>query len=166
MPVATQPGAFAARDEQHLGVRLQTDHAIDHLRADGFQRLGPVDVGLLVEARLQFHHRRHLLAAQHRLAQQLQQLGIGAGAVDGLLDGQHLGVVHRLAQEGQHAVETLERLVDQHVAPAQLRHDRAGPRQLGGPGRAPGRKQQRRIVDQLHELPHAYQIDRALHAVD
>src|SRR5260221_2042027 len=35
-------------------------------------------------------------------------------SVDGLLDGQHLGVVDGLAQQLQHAVEALERLVDQH----------------------------------------------------
>ena len=62
--------------------------------------LGPVDVGLLVEARLQLDHHHHLLAAARRASQQqVHQHRVGAGAVDRLLDRQHLRVVHRLAQQ-------------------------------------------------------------------
>ena len=165
MAVAAQARAFAARHQQHLGVGLEAHHAIDHLRTDRLQRLGPVDVGFLVEARLQLDHHRHFLAAANGLAQELHHLGVGAGAVDGLLDGEHLRVIDRLAQKRQHGIKTLEGLVDQDVAPAHLRHHAAGTRQRVRPGRAPGGKQQvglARQVDQLHQ-PHQVHGPRHAH---
>ena len=86
------------------------------------QPVGPVDVGLLVEARLQLDDHHHLLAAPRRLDQRLHQRRFAAGAVDGLLDRQHVGVVHRLAQELHHR---LERLRDGGAA---ARRARASPR--------------------------------------
>jgi hypothetical protein len=74
MGVAHAAPALAARHQQHLGMRLQADHAVHHLRADRLQHLGPVDVGLLVEARLELHHHGNFLAAPHRFAQQVHQL--------------------------------------------------------------------------------------------
>ena len=61
--VAAQPAALAAQDQRHLGVGLVPDHAVDHVRAGRLQARGPVDVGLLVEARLQLDHAGHFLAA-------------------------------------------------------------------------------------------------------
>ena len=102
---SSRRACLAARDEQQLGVRLQPDDAVHHLRAHRLEPLGPVDVGLLVEARLQLDHRHHFLAAPRRLDQQVHQRRLAAGAVDGLLDRQHVGVVHRLAQELHHRLE-------------------------------------------------------------
>jgi hypothetical protein len=73
-------------------MRLQADDAVHHLRAHGLQALGPVDVGLFVEARLQLHHGHHFLAAPRGLDQQVHQHRLAAGAVDGLLDRQHVRV--------------------------------------------------------------------------
>ena len=71
--VALQAALLAPRHEQQLGVRLQADDAVDDLRADRLEPLGPVDVGLLVEARLQLDDRHHFLAAPRRLDQQVHQ---------------------------------------------------------------------------------------------
>ena len=165
MAVAAQLTALAARHQQHLGVCLEADHAIDHLRADRLQRLGPIDVGLFVKARLELHDRGHFLAAPHRFAQQVHHFRVRAGAVNRLLDDQHLGVVYGLAQEREHAVETLEGLVNEHIALFQLGKDRGGARQLLGPGRLPVGEQQRAIRHQLHHLRQPHQIHRSLHAV-
>jgi hypothetical protein len=121
---------------------LRPDDAVHHLRAHGLESLGPVDVGLLVEARLQLDHAGHFLAAPRRLDQQFHQHRLGAGAVDGLLDGQHLGVVDRLAQELHHRGEALERVVQQQVAAAAALEDRHPRRQapLRRPGRLVGAK--------------------------
>ena len=130
MAVAAQALAFAPGHQQHLGVGLEAHHAVDHLHPDGFQLLGPVDVGLFVKAGLEFHHGRHFLAPAHRLAQQIQHHRVAACAVDGLLDGQHIGVPHGLAQKGQHAVKAFEGLVDHHILLAQVGQDRGHPLQL------------------------------------
>jgi hypothetical protein len=54
-------------------VGLQAHDAVHHLRAHGLQALGPVDVGLFVEAGLQLHHHQHFLAAARGLDQQVHQ---------------------------------------------------------------------------------------------
>ena len=122
---------------------LEAHHAVDHLGADRFQALGPVDVDLLVEARLEFDHDRHILAASYRLLQQIHQRGARTRAVDGLLDREHGRILDRLAQEGQHGIEALERLVHQCVTLADALEDRLL-RTLEGhrPRRLVGREQQ------------------------
>ena len=91
--VALQAAVLAPGHEEQLGVRLQADDAVDDLRADLLEALGPVDVGLLVEARLQLDHGHHFLAAPGRLDQQVHQRRDAAGAIDRLLDRQHVRVV-------------------------------------------------------------------------
>ena len=98
---------------------LQPDDAVHDLRADRLEPLGPVDVGLFVEARFQLDDRHHFLAALGRRDQQIHQGRLAADAVDRLLDREHIGVVHRLAQELHHRLERFERMVQQHVAFAQ-----------------------------------------------
>ena len=165
MAVALELLALAARDQQHLGVGLHADHAVHHLCADGFELFRPVDVGLFVKTRLQFHHGRHFLAAAHCLTQQRHQFGVGAGAVDGLLDRQHVRIVHRLAQHVEHRLEALERLVGQNVALLQALENRIdAPQGLRIAGRK-RREQEFLLVDQIDQHAHAHQVDRAMHAV-
>jgi hypothetical protein len=54
--------ALAAHDEHALGVGLQRRLAVDDVHAGLLQRLGPVDVHALVEARLQLDQADRLLA--------------------------------------------------------------------------------------------------------
>ena len=63
MDVLAHPIALAAGDQDRLDVRLQAGDAVDDVDAGLLQRLGPVDVGLLVEAGLQLDHADRLLAA-------------------------------------------------------------------------------------------------------
>ena len=114
--VAPQPVVLAAHHQQHLGVGLVPDHAVDHVRADLFQPLRPVDVRFLVEAREQLQHHRHLLAAARRADQDFHQLGFRAGAVDGHLDRGHARIARRLLEERDDRLERLERVVEQDVA--------------------------------------------------
>ena len=64
--------------------------------------LGQADVGLLVEARLEFHHHGDLLAVVGRLQQRVHDGAVRGGAVQGHLDPKHLGVRGRLAQQALH----------------------------------------------------------------
>ena len=92
-------------------MRLQPHQSIDDLRADRLQALGHIDVGLLVEARLQLHDDRDFLAQLRRLLQQIDQHRPGAGAVQRHPDRDHLRVGHRLPEEIDDRLETLERVV-------------------------------------------------------
>jgi hypothetical protein len=58
MAVGAELLALAPHDHRDLGVRLPVDEAVDHLDAGALQRFGPVDILLLVEARLQVRRRR------------------------------------------------------------------------------------------------------------
>ncbi len=163
--VAAQLLALAAGDQQHLGMGFQADDAVDHLRANRLQHLGPVDVGLFVKARFQLHYRSDFLALAHRLAQQRHQLRVGTCAVDGLLDGQHLRVVHRFAQKSQYRIKTLERLVHEHIARPELLKKRLALSNLVGPVGLVRREQQFGRIHQVNELLQAHQVHRAVYAV-
>ena len=146
-------------------MRLEAKHPVHHLGASALERLGPVDVRFLVKARLQLHHHHHFLAQPHRLAQKFQQLQVRAGAINGLLDGDHRRVKHGFAQQRKHRIEALVRLVHQRVPGVQMREQRAGARQINRPARRPGREQQRGLAGQIDQLRQAHQIHRAFHAV-
>ena len=151
-------------------MRLQADDAVHHLRTDRLQALGPVDVGLLVEACLQLHDRHHLLAAPRRLEQQVHQDRLRAGAVDGLLDRQHIGVVHRLAQQLHHRLEALEGVVHQHVTLAQALEHRTlralAARQALRPGPLVGREAQVVGIGLIDQLVQPHQVHRPVDVVE
>ena len=96
-------------------MRLQSEHAIDDLRARLLEPLCPVDVGFLVEARHQLDDHGHFLAVLCRLDKRLHQHRVHAGAIDRLLDRDHIGVVRGLADELDHRLERLERVVQEDV---------------------------------------------------
>ena len=60
--VAADAVGLLAHDEQHLGVGLQADEAVHDVHARLLEHAGPLDVRLLVEARLQLDERDDLLA--------------------------------------------------------------------------------------------------------
>ena len=111
------PG-LAPDDQAHLGVRLQPHHAVDHVDAGGFQRPRPADVVLLVEARLQLDQDRDLLAILPCLHQRLHHRRVGADAVEGLLDGDDVGIGRRLPEQPHHGREAVIGMVEKVVSPA------------------------------------------------
>ena len=164
--VAHHLSPFTAGDQQHLGVRLEPHHTVHDLRPHRLKGLGPVDVGLLVKPGFQLHHGHHLLATAHSFAQQVQHLRIRPSAVNGLLDSDHLWIVHCLSQEGQYAIKTLEGLMQQHIPLLELFQNRRTRLDLMGPGGAPWGKHPGRIGDQINELRKPHQVHRALHAIE
>ena len=104
MCIRLQPGParrvlLPAQQQGELGVRLQAEYAVDDLRARLLEPLRPVDIRLLVEARHQLDDHRHFLAATSGIDQRFHQHRVDAGAVDSLLDRDHVGVVGGLADE-------------------------------------------------------------------
>ena len=80
------------------------------------QLVGQLYVGLLVKPGPQFHHHGHLLAGTGGGLQGFDQGGIAAGAVQGLLDGQHIRIVGRLPHKVDDGGERLKGMVQQDVA--------------------------------------------------
>ena len=163
MAIAAQLAPFAPRDQQHLGMRLQAHHAIDHLGARTLEPLCPVDVGLFVKACLQLDHRRDFLAAPLRLDEQIHHPAVVASAVDGLLDGEHLRVLHGLAQEVDDAVKAFKRQVAHHVALLQPRHHGFALAQRRRVAGLVGHELQIAPVGQINQLLQPHQVDRPLH---
>ena len=100
MAVAADAVGFLAHDEQDLGVRLQPDEPVHDVRARLLQHAGPFDVRLLVEAGFELDERDHLLAGLGRLHERRDDAGLVAtGAVQRLLDREHVGVGRGLCDE-------------------------------------------------------------------
>ena len=162
MPISPQKSPFTACDQQHFGVRLEPDNAVHHLHTNRFKLFGPVDVGLFVKTRFQLHHGRDFLATANGLAQQIHHGRVATSPINRLLDRQHIRVHDGFAQKREHAVETLKRLVNHHIARFEtckyrtvLRHLR---RKTGGVRR----KEQFRRIDQINQLHQADQIHRSI----
>ena len=113
--VGGERAALAPHHQRQLGVGLEFDEAVDHLRAGALEIARPADIGLLVEARLQFDQRGDRLAGFGRLDQRLDDRGFGRGAVERLLDRDHVGIARGLLQELHHHVEGFVRVVDDQV---------------------------------------------------
>src|SRR3989475_1065568 len=165
MRVAPQPAVFAAHHERHFGVCLVPDHAVDHVRADFLELRRPVEVRFLVEAREQLHDDGDFLAPLRGVDQILHQDRIGAGAIHGLLDRDHAGIVDRLLQEVDHGVERLKRVVQQDIAFPDDTEQIGTLFQLLGDTRDERRKLERGFVDQIGDLHQAHQVHGSVHAV-
>ncbi len=115
MHVAADTVAFAAHDEHDLGVRLEADEPVHHVHALALEGLGPADVALFVEARLELEEDGHLLAVGGGLHQRVDDRRVAAHAVERGLDGQHVGVVGGGAHEVHDRVERVVGVVQQDV---------------------------------------------------
>ncbi len=134
MHVAGDAVALAPHHHGHLAMDLEADEPIDHVYALGFQRLGPFDVALFVEAGFQLHQRGHLLFFFDGFEQRLHDRRIAAGAIQAGLDGQYVGIVRGLLQEIDHRLERFVGMVQKNILLLDEREEiflRAGLRQCG-----------------------------------
>ncbi len=86
------------------------------MTARAFQRLGPLDIAFLIEARLELHQDRDLLAFLDRLQQRLHHGRVPSYAIQHHLNRQHVRIARRFAQKIDHRLEGLEGMMEQHVA--------------------------------------------------
>ncbi|MCY1341494.1 hypothetical protein D9M69_274450 [compost metagenome] len=163
--VAAQLAILATEDEHHLGVGLEADHAVDHHRAGLLQAAGELQVGFLVEARAQLDHRGDLLAVARRFHQRVDDFRVGPGAVQRLLDRQHVGVLGRLAQQVDHRGEGLERVQQQDVQLGQHAEQVFLLLQQLRNGRRERRVLQLGVAGQPGDAEQAGQVDRPADAV-
>ena len=124
--VAADDTFLFAHDEGGLGVGLEADEAVHHVHAHLLQSLRPLDVGLLVEAGLELHQGNDLLALLGGLDEGAHDGAVARGAVQGLLDGQDLGVDGRVLDEVlDRRGEAVVGMVDEQLAFADHREDGA-----------------------------------------
>ena len=145
---------------------LEGDQAVDDLHPGLLEGAGPADVGLLVEARLELDHRGDLLAGLGGADQGGHDGAVVAGPVEGLLDGQHVGVLGGQGHERLHrGREGLVRVVDQDVALGEHGEDVGAVGQGRRGHRCPGGGLQVGPV-QLAQGPKAAQVDGDVEEVD
>ena len=103
---------------------FKPDDAEHHVGADALQFTRPVDVSLLVEARVQFDHAGDLLARFGRPDQRLDERSVIAHPVDRHLDRDRQRIVCGLPDEALDTrIETVVRVVEQDVAATDRRED-------------------------------------------
>ena len=124
--VPAQLGTFPADHENHLGVGLVADDAVDHLGTGLLEVVRQFDVGGFVESRPQLDDDQHFLAPVGGVQEDLDRRRVGARAVQGLTDRQDVGILGRAAQEVEYRHEGMERVVQQDVARADRREDVRG----------------------------------------
>ena len=110
-------------DEHRLRVRLQSRDAVDHVHASLAHEASPLYVGRLVEARLEFDDHSHLLPVLRGLDERSDKRRVGAGAVEGLLDRQDMGVFGGLSQKIEYRLEAVVGMLEQDIALADMPED-------------------------------------------
>ena len=97
---------------------FRPDQAVDDVAARLLELAGPADVGLLVEAGLDLDDHQHLLAGLGGVDQGVDDRRVTGGAVERLLDRQHVRVGRGLLEEALHRRgERVVGMVEQYVVP-------------------------------------------------
>ena len=118
MHIGADRRPFAPDHHAQLGVRFPFHKTIYNLHAGAFQFAGPANILLLVKAGLQFDHRCHRFAGFGGIDQGTHDGAVLAGAIQRLLDGDHIGIGRSLAQEGQHHFKALIGVMNHQVLAA------------------------------------------------
>ena len=131
-------------------MRLQPDLAVDHVAAGVLELARPADVGLLVEAGLDLDDHQHLLAGLGRVDQGVDDRGVARGAVERLLDREHVRVGGRLLDEPLHGGrERVVRVLQEDVAARQRLEHVDGRRRLDRCQGPVGGGDERRVLEVL-----------------
>ena len=106
---------FAPRDKRQLAMRFQADHAVEHLHACFLQIARPANVRGFVEARLQLDDNRDFFF-RRGFDQRAHDRRILAGAIERLLDREHIGILRGAFDEPHDRRVGIVGMVQQHVA--------------------------------------------------
>ena len=97
--VQAQSAVVLAHNQDDLAVGLEAHDSVGHVNARFFHTVRPAHIGGFVEARLELHHHRYLLAVLRRIDEVVDHLGIAGGPVKCYLDGAYLRVPARFFDE-------------------------------------------------------------------
>ena len=93
MDVVTEMIGIAAHDEERFAVRLQTDDAVNDMRARFLELARPLNIGRFIETRAQLDERGDLLAGGGGVHERFDDGRIAARAVKRDLDREHLRIL-------------------------------------------------------------------------
>ena len=162
MGVGAKAVPLPPHHQGHLGVGLQPHESVHHVDPGALEISGPAEVPLLVETCLELHEGGDRLAGVRRRRERGHDGGVLARAVQGLLDGDHVRVGRRLAQELDHHVELLVRVVDDELALAN-RREAVAVGVADPPGGARGERGEEQVGARVeHELARVGKSEQAL----
>ena len=98
---------------------LETDYAVDDMRAGFFQAARPLNVARFIKTRAQLDNRGDLFSRISRVDQRLHNRRISACAVQRDFDGEHLRILCRRLDQLDDFIETVVRMMQQHVLSSQ-----------------------------------------------
>ena len=101
--------------ELRVGLNVELRQAVNHMNADLFELLGPVEVVQLIEARRHFDHDGDALARLPRVSQGLDDRRFPGRPVKRPFDRDDVGVAGRLPQILENDIEGFVRMVDNDV---------------------------------------------------
>ena len=98
--IGAEVALLAADEEEGFAVGFQADEAVDDVDAGLLHFFGPGDVVGLVKAGLEFDQDGDLLFVAGGLDEGVDDGGVAAGAVEGHLDGEDVGILGRIFEKG------------------------------------------------------------------
>ena len=169
--VAADASGLAAHHERGLGMGLQSHQPVHDVHPRLLEHPGPGDVRRLVEACGELDERHHLLARLGGGDEGLHDRAVRpGGAVEGLLDREHVGVARRLLDERlDRGREGVVGEVDEDVAAGddleEVGRALVGAAEPDLGGRLEGRVVEVGAVEAV-QRPQAAEVERAVDAVD
>lgn len=106
---------FAADDHAHLCMDLEADDAVDDVNSRTFKGACPFYIILLVEACFQFHQNSYGFSFFAGFHEGVDDRGVFAGPVEGLFDGEDVGVTGCGSDELDDRGEAVVGVVEQEV---------------------------------------------------
>lgn len=126
---------FVADDEGDLGVGFEAFDAVKNLGPGAAEFFGSVEIVGFVEAGLEFDKGGHLLAGFGGVDEGIDNLGVFGGAVEGLLDGEDVGIARGFLDKADDGAVALVRVgEDEILFLVEDFEDAAGGVDLGGFG--------------------------------
>src|SRR5215831_17312431 len=115
MDVAAYSVFFASDDQTDLRMCFESAHTVHDMHTFVFEFPGPFDVVLLVESRFEFDQYRNLFAVDPGLHQGIDNGRFRVDTVEGLLDGQHIGVIRGFSEKFDYRCEAVIGMVQEHI---------------------------------------------------
>src|SRR5262245_24357415 len=106
---------FAPHNQTTLSVDFVTDETVNDMDPRFFKLACPKDVIGFVESRSQFDNGSDLFAVPDRILEGADDSGIAPGAIECLLNRQHIRVSRGLLKKVHHCAEILVRMMQQDV---------------------------------------------------
>src|SRR6185312_7254445 len=138
-------------------MRFEANHAINDMRAGFLQTPGPLNIARLIKPRAQLNNSRNLFPCIGCIDERFNNRRITARSVKSDFDCQHLWIPRSVFDQFDNLIETIVRMVEEHVLAPQdlekidMRWKRWIARRLKGPVFQLGK---RIVCNERHEMRH------------